>query len=441
MSLFAEPHPPGAAIDPVQIRERLERMPGVQRFLVALSGGLDSCVLLHILYRARPAAAVRAVHVNHGLRPAAGKWQEFCADLCSAYGIGIDVLKVDAHPARGESPEAAAREARYAAIRELMEPGDCLVTAHQRDDQAETLLLQLFRGSGPAGLAAMPELAPLGPGWQLRPLLGFDRGALLDYALGTGLKWVEDDSNADPRYDRNFLRREVMPLLCARWPGLAQALARAAMHQAEAIQLMQAMAETDFDHVRDPLRETLDVSRLRLLSPPRLHNVLRHWFRLNGALLPSAAVLRQIVNAVGAGEDRTPRVAWGRHEVRRHTNDLYLLERAAPRPAAEEYVWRAGEGDISIPELKLELSLEKLLTAGLYLPGGTETLYIRFRRGGERIRLKDRKHSHNLKKLLQERGVPPWLRARLPLLYDGQGRLLAVLGLEPPLFAAAVEEG
>jgi tRNA(Ile)-lysidine synthase len=439
MSLSAEPHPPGAAIDPVQIRERLDRIPGVRRFLVALSGGLDSCVLLHILNRARPAATVRAVHVNHGLRPAAGEWQEFCADLCAAYGIGIDVLKVDAHPARGESPEAAAREARYAAIRELMEPGDCLVTAHQQDDQAETLLLQLFRGSGPAGLAAMPELATLGPGWQLRPLLGFDRGALLDYALGAGLRWVEDDSNADPRYDRNFLRREVMPLLRARWPALAQALARAAMHQAEAIQLMQGMAETDFARVCDSLQGTLDVSRLRLLSPPRLHNVLRYWVRLNGALPPSAAVLRQIVNAVGAGEDRSPRVAWGAHEVRRHANALYLLERVAPHPA-EEYVWRTGEGDMSIPELKLELGLENLLAAGLRLPAAAETLYIRFRRGGERIRLKGRKHSHSLKKLLQERGVPPWLRARLPLLYDGQGRLLAVLGLEPPLFAATGDE-
>lgn len=435
MSFSAEPHPSGTAIDPVQIRERLQRMPGVRRFLLALSGGLDSCVLLHILHRAPPAAALRAVHVNHGLRPAAGEWQQFCVRLCAAYGIEIDVLQVDARPARGQSPEAAARDARYTAIEALMGPGDCLLTAHQRDDQAETLLLQLLRGSGPAGLAAMPELASLGTGWQLRPLLGFDRKTVLEYAKTAGLQWVDDDSNADPRYDRNFLRHEVMPRLYARWPALSQTLARAAMHQAEAVELMQTLAELDLPQVHASLRGTLAVSRLRLLSAPRLHNVLRHWFRLNGALPPSTAVMQQIVGAIGAIEDRSPRVAWDRWQVRRHANDLYLLDRTPP-PLAKEYVWRIGEGDFSIPELKLELRLSELQAAGLRLPAAAEALYIRFRDGGERIRLKGRRHSHSLKKLLQERGVPPWLRSRLPLIYDGRGRLLAVLGLQPPLFAA-----
>lgn len=433
MNSPAEPRPSGTAIDPVQIRERLDRMPGVRRFWLALSGGLDSCVLLHILHRARPAAPLRAVHVNHGLRPAAGEWQRFCVELCAAYGIEIDVLKVDAWPARGESPEAAARDARYAAIEGLMKPGDCLLTAHQRDDQAETLLLQLLRGSGPAGHAAMPELAPLGPGSQLRPLLGFDRETLQNYARAAGLRWVEDDSNIDPRYDRNFLRREVIPLMRVRWPALSQTLARAATHQAEAVELMQILAELDFPKVHEPLRGTLAVSRLRLLPPPRLRNVLRHWFRLSGVLPPSTAVLQQIVGAIGAVEDRSPRVAWGTHELRRHANDLYLLERDAP-PLEREYVWRPCEGDLAIPELKLELRLEDLRAAGLQLPAA-ETIYVRFRGGGERIRLKGRKHSHSLKKLLQERGVPPWLRARLPLLYDGRGHLQAVLGLEPPLIA------
>lgn len=433
MNSPAEPRPSGTAIDPVQIRERLDRLPGVRRFWLALSGGLDSCVLLHILQRARPAVPLRAVHVNHGLRPAAGEWQQFCTELCASYDIEIDVLKVDARPARGESPEAAARAARYAAIEDLMKPGDCLLTAHQRDDQAETLLLQLLRGSGPAGLAAMPELAPLGPGWQLRPLLGFDRDTLRDYAQGAGLRWVEDDSNIDTRYDRNFLRREIMPLLRARWPALSRTLARAAMHQAEAAELMQTLAELDFPQVYEPSRGTLAVSRLRLLPPPRLRNVLRHWFRLNDVLPPGTAVLQQIVGVIDAVEDRSPRVAWGAHELRRHANDLHLLDREPP-PLAQEYAWRPCEGDLAIPELKLELRLHDLRAAGLQLPAA-ETLYIRFRDGGERIHLKGRKHSHSLKKLLQERGVPPWVRARLPLLYDGRGRLLAVLGLEPPLIA------
>lgn len=438
MNLVAEPPVPGAAIDPVQIRERLNRMPGVRRFLLGLSGGLDSSVLLHVLRQAPPIARVRAVHVNHGLRPAAGEWERFCTELCAGYAVEINVLRVNAHPARGESPEAAARDARYAAIEGLMEPGDVLLTAHQQDDQAETLLLQLLRGSGPAGLAAMPELAPFGPGWQLRPLLGFDRQALHQYATAARIAWIEDDSNADPAYHRNFLRRDVMPLLRSRWPALSQTLARAALHQSEAVELLQAVAEQDFPGVSNPLPGTLAIDRLRLLRPARLHNVLRYWFRTRAALPPSTAVLQQIVGAIAAPDDRSPQVAWGMHEVRRHANDLYLLDRGAP-PLAEEYVWGLRDGDFSIPELQLELRLHELRAAGLQLPDSAVTLYIRFRDGGERIHLRGRKHSHSLKKILQERGVPPWLRSRLPLLYDERGALLAVLGLEPPLFAAAAE--
>lgn len=439
MTRPAEPRAPGAAIDPLQIRERLNGLHNINRFLVGLSGGLDSCVLLHALRQAPPAAGLRAVHVNHGLSPAAGEWERFCVGLCAAYGIEIDVLKVDARPLPGESPEAAARNARYAAIRDLMDPGDCLLTAHQRDDQAETLLLQLFRGSGPAGLAAMPELARCGPGWQLRPLLGVNRNAVQDYALAAGLQWVEDDSNADPAYDRNFLRSEVMPLLRSRWPALAQTIARAAAHQAEAVELLQVLAKQDYDAALNPLRGTLAVNRLRLLSQARLHNVLRFWFRAQGALPPSSAVLQQVVGAIGAGGDRSPRVAWGRWEVRRYGGDLYLLDQVPP--PAEEYVWRLRDGDFFIPELQLSLRLQQLQAAGLQLPEGTATLYIRFRDGGERIRLRGRKHSHSLKKILQARAVPPWLRSRLPLLYDDQGSVLAVLGLEPPLFMETGAQG
>ncbi len=433
MILPAESHPPGAAIDPVKIRERLDRMQDVRCFRVGLSGGLDSSVLLHILHNARPAAKLKAVHINHGLRPNAGLWEQSCADICNRYGIEIDVLRVDARAARGESPEAAARHARYAAIEALLEPGDCLLTAHHRDDQAETLLLQLLRGSGPAGLAGMPELAPFGPGWHLRPLLAFDRSTLHDYAYAAGLEWTEDDSNSDSRYDRNFLRQQVIPLLQRRWPSLARTLGRAAQHQAEAAGLLEELAEQDFVQVRNPLHETLFVSGLRTLSLPRLRNVLRHWFRINAVLPPSAAVLQQIGGALQAAEDRSPRIAWGTYEVRRYADDLYLLDSAAPA-LQDEYVWQLSAPAFYIPELKLELRLPDLIAAGLQLPPEAGTLYIRFRDGGERVPLPGRGHTHSLKKLLQERKVPPWLRPRIPLLYDEGERLLAVLGLEPPIF-------
>jgi tRNA(Ile)-lysidine synthase len=294
-------------------------------------------------------------------------------------------------------------------------------------------LLQLFRGSGPAGLAAMPELAPFGAGWHLRPLLALSRNTLHDYALAAGLEWIEDDSNSDSRYDRNFLRQQVIPLLQRRWPSLAQTLGRVARHQAEAAELLEALGELDFPGVHNPSHGTLSVTALRLLPLPRLHNVLRHWFRINEALPPSTAVLQQIVGALQAAEDSSPRVAWGMYEVRRYADDLYLLDGATPA-LLNEYDWHPRDGDFSIPELKLELRLSDLIAAGLQLSPAAETLYIRFRDGGERIVLPGRGHTHSLKKILQERKVPPWLRSRLPLLYDDQGTLRAVLGLEPPIF-------
>ncbi|HEY3487812.1 MAG TPA: tRNA lysidine(34) synthetase TilS [Gammaproteobacteria bacterium] len=433
MSLAAESGPLADVVN--LVRERLNRLPGVRCYRLGLSGGLDSVVLLHILRMFPPAAPLKVIHINHGLRPAAAEWSLFCAELCRNYGIEIDIMQVDAKPAKGESPEAAARKARYAAIEQLLEPGECLLTAHHQDDQAETLLLQLLRGSGPAGLAAMPEFAQFASGLHARPLLAFERRTLHEYALAAGLRWIEDDSNDDERYNRNFLRQRVIPVLRERWPALAQTLTRAALHQAEALELMQALADIDYPQVLNRLSDTLSVGALQALTDTRMRNVLRYWLQQHAALPPSAAVLQQIVNCTGLAADRTPLVEWDNWEVRRYGDELHLLERNPPAPA-DEYAWSLSAGDFRIPELKLELRLADLLAAGLRVPPATATIYIRFRVGGERIVLPGREHSSSLKKLLQERAIPPWLRTRLPLLYDEQGRLLGVLGIEPPLFTA-----
>ncbi len=225
----------------------------IKRLWVAYSGGRDSHVLLSLL------AAIRArlepvelhiVHVNHDLSPNAAKWAQHCAMVCQALKLPYQALNVDATPMVGESQEAAARNARYQALEQLLVAGDALCTAHHQEDQAETLLLQLMRGAGPKGLAAMPESAPLGEALLLRPLLGVSRDTLCSYAQTQGLEWIDDESNFDTRFDRNYLRREVMPRLKKRWPAAAQTVSRSAAHCAKASHTLQSVAKVDFDRVQ-----------------------------------------------------------------------------------------------------------------------------------------------------------------------------------------------
>ena len=213
-----------------RLLETLRQLPTASRCHLALSGGLDSCVLLHLLVQLRPQLPfeLRAIHVHHGLQHQADSWQNFCEELCNGYDIPLKSVHLTLNVDSGESLEAVAREARYQAMADQMREGELLLTAQHRDDQAETLLLQLLRGSGPAGLAAMPPLARFDPGWLARPLLDCSRQSLEEYARRHDLTWQEDPSNQDQRFDRNFIRHQVMPLLRSRWPAAATTLSRAA---------------------------------------------------------------------------------------------------------------------------------------------------------------------------------------------------------------------
>ena len=221
----------------------LQDFPAVARFWLAYSGGCDSHVLVHAAAQLRAVVAERifhVVHVDHGLQTASAEWARHCAAVCEELALPFTLLRVDARGSLGESPEAAARHARYRALASLMQAGDCLLTAHHQDDQAETLLLQLLRGGGPHGLAAMPALSPFAAGMHARPMLTFSREELRRYAQRHALQWIDDPSNADSGFDRNYLRNSVMPVLRERWPAVARVLARGAGHQAEAAQLLAA---------------------------------------------------------------------------------------------------------------------------------------------------------------------------------------------------------
>ena len=421
------------AVTPDYLLRTLRSHPSSPVYWVAYSGGLDSGVLLHLAARIKGVRGdidIRALHVHHGLQADADACTGHCESCCHALGIPLTVIRVDAGKRPGQSPEEAARLARYQAIERLIGPGDTVLLAQHRDDQAETLLLQLLRGSGLDGLAAMPERSPLGTGYLLRPLLVFSRVQLDEYANQQGLSWVEDSSNRDPAFDRNFLRREVMPLLRSRWPGLSSALSRSARHCAEARELLASRARERLAMARNPLDDTLSVSGLSRLTPADRRLALRCWIRERGYRMPSASVLGRILTeSLEAGPDRRPVVRWREGEIRRYRDALYLLPSLPSLTAREPLVWPPGLDILSLPDGNGTLILRRDAGEGGIL---TEIwqgsrVEIRYRQGGERIRLPGRHGRHDLRKLFQEAGIPPWVRERAPLIYLDE-RLAAVGG-------------
>jgi tRNA(Ile)-lysidine synthase len=423
----------------VRLDSFLTGLPAVSGYCLAYSGGLDSSVLLDALCRSGARNRLRAIHINHQLQGAADGWADHCRQRCRYYGVPLQVISVNAGAAPGESPEAAARQARYQALAQHLHADECLLSAQHQNDQAETLLLQLLRGSGPAGLAAMPEIVRFAGGWLARPWLQHGRAAILHYAEAHQLPWVEDASNQRLDYDRNYLRARLIPLLLERWPGAIKTLARSANLQAQASALLDQLGEEDL-HLKQCPRNPGALSVQRLLSQQtagRMRNTLRYWISRHGLATPSAAQLEQIVEALSARPDSTPVVNWPGGSVGRYQDSLYAFANLAPLPA-EKWSWNPEQA-LVIPAIGLELKTGDLEQIGLVLTAVKQPLTVGFRRGGERILLPGRPHRHQLKKLLQEREVPPWLRERLPLLFHGD-ELIAVLGLEPAIIAESWQQ-
>jgi tRNA(Ile)-lysidine synthase len=429
---------------PSILHRQLQAWPRPGGYVVAYSGGLDSHVLLDALVRLRAhlGVGVLAVHVNHGLQPAARAWQTHCAAVCHALCVPLTQLTVDAGAQRGESREAAARTARYRALHAWLPAGYCLLTAQHRDDQAETVLLQLLRGSGVHGLAAMPEYCAFGLGNLLRPLLGCTRSELRRYAQEQALRWVEDPSNRDTALTRNFLRHHVFAALRERWPQVSASLARSATNQAEAARLLDEVADADLAGL-DGGEGRLRLPALARLTPVRRRNALRRWLRGATGGVPSRAVLERIVcDLVDSRPDAEPCVRWGDFEVRRYRARLYLLPQVAaagPSPAlhwsmAQPLVLPGGLGS-----LRAVTARGQGIRTSLVPATGVE---VRWRHGGEICRPAGRGHHHELRKLFQEQGVPPWERGRIPLIFiDGQLAAVAGLWTCEPCQARAGEPG
>ena len=395
------------------------------KICVGYSGGLDSTALLHAAatLAAGEGVSLRALHVDHGLQPASAEWAEACRQACARLGVALEVRKVDVATTRGAGLEAAARAARYAAIAAALADGERFLAAHHRDDQLETVLIQLFRGAGVAGLAAMPMRARLGRGWLLRPLLEVGRGELANYADRNGLAWTRDPMNESERFDRAYLRHRVLPAIRERWPAAALTAGRSASHLAEASRLLGELAAADAAALLDDGR--LPIEGLAQLSRDRQVNVLRWWLRQEGLKSPPAARLESgLAELLEARPDAAPSLRWEGGEIRRYRGRLYAL---APLPAPAHLLPGGAGTSIDLGTGLGNFSLIAGCGGGLHLPAGVEAT-LGFRSGGESLRPHPGRPRKRLKDLCQEAGIVPWMRDRLPLVYV-DGRLAAVADL------------
>ncbi|HEX3631062.1 MAG TPA: tRNA lysidine(34) synthetase TilS [Casimicrobiaceae bacterium] len=393
-----------------------------QRAMVALSGGMDSIVLLDALHALAPrfALGLSALHVNHQLSSNAVRWAEFCAAACAARGVPLTMARVDVARRPGQSLEAAARAARYRKL--LAADADIVVLAHHADDQAETVLLQLLRGAGPAGVAAMPRhrAGDTGGPALLRPLLELPRAVLAAYANARGLAWIDDESNADRRHKRNLLRLDVAPLLREAFPGYPSVLVRAAGHQAEASALLDDLARQDAGDAQDGLERAALVA----LSPARARNLLRWFLRREGLRPPSTARLAgMLAQLQSAGADARTRIVHDGAEIGCHRGRV-VVHAAGAGPYARG--WR-GESSVELPGGTLRF--ERTHGAGIAASKFDEAVVtLCSRRGGERLQLAANRPRRAVKKLLYDAQLPIWRREALPFIWCGE-ELAAVPGI------------
>lgn len=396
------------------------QLPARAPVVVGFSGGMDSTVLLHWLSCSAQQrhCGLTAIHVHHGLQPAAQAWGEHCQRLCDRWQIPLTVVSVAVNQEDGLGLEAAARQARRRAFAQRLPPNHWLALAHHRDDQAETWLLRALRGSGVDGLAAMSTHCPFAQGQLWRPLLDLDRDRLAAYAQDHQLTWIEDPSNADVRFDRNYLRHQVMPQIRARWPAATATFARNASLCARTSALLSSEDAAILAHLlRTPM--SLDVHGLLTYPPNRRARVVRHWcVERDFPPFPASGVIALEQQLLRARRDRQPCFQWQGVILRRWRDTLYLHRARSAWPDRWHCDW-TGQTPLILPDGS-QLTLDGPVKQNLWT-----ICQVHGRRGGERMTLSPNTCSHALKHLLQEAGVPPWQRQVMPLLYDGQTLLAA----------------
>ena len=359
-----------------------------KNIVIALSGGIDSVVLLHFLNSHYP-GNIRAVHINHNLSKHSKDWSLFCKELC--HKQGVEFKSIDINLKTSSNVEENARKKRYNSLKSDLSKNEVLCTAHHQEDQSETFLLQLFRGSGVAGLASMPKMKSFADAFLYRPFLNISKQLIVDYATKYNLDWVEDDSNKNLNFKRNLLRLEFIPKLESDFEGVIKNISRSAYHQSEALKLINDLAKIDIEKFNLVINHKIQVLPLTELPERRVANVLRYYIAKRGFLMPSSKVLTELISVLRAKDDAKVILKWHLYEVRRYDNELYFFD---------------GEPDRSNEDCPLFNKLKD-----------QTNFTIRFRQDGQRVRLKGKKHSSSLKKILQSANIPPWERDKLRMYY------------------------
>lgn len=387
---------------------------------VAYSGGVDSTVLLKLATEAKLSVPIKAIHINHQLSPNANQWAVHCADFAKSLGVDciVETVTVENH---GKGIEEGARQQRYNVFEKHVKRNDILLTAHNLGDQAETLLFRLFRGTGLRGLRGIQQQRRMGEGRVVRPLLEVAKANIQEYAIAKQLKWIEDESNRDLQFDRNFIRHNIMPILKERWAHAEEKIEVATHWINEADALLHEYVNEDLkrcDLIEERVGESVALSVFLHYSFSRQKHIIRYWCERNSFLFPEILQLEKLKEVVFAREDAKPLLCWGDYQLRRFRQRLYLMSKL-PDFDAVKLKWNGLE-PLSLPDGS-KLSMKRDDAKAL-------DISVTFRQGGERCRPESREHSQTLKKLFQEYNLEPWLRDRAPILMI-DGEIAAVAGV------------
>ena len=423
-------------LDPQQLLLELRNVSevdGNSTVYIAYSGGVDSTVLLHLLSRLRDTVKFQlvALHVNHGIHPHSDEWSVHCANYCESLGIDFRSTRLDLGKLRKRTSESDARTGRYAWFKQQLGENELLLTAHHQDDQAETFLLNLMRGAGARGLAAIQPCSRFASGWLLRPLLAHSRQQIIQYASNHNLTHIDDPSNLDVDYDRNYLRHVVLPSLSERWPAAVQQIHKATKQLSQSRHLLDALAKLDSEACRTEgtgflsIGCQLNVRQLQNLDRSRQVNLLRYWARQNLKSEPGRIALDEFIDTALFHDKDFAELTWSNRCIYRYQDVLYLALTAKNTCALDPVEWDLTK-PLILEQAGLKLVPRKVNKSGLSAEKLVGGVTVRFRTGAERIVLPDRAHSSSLKKLFQQHLIPPWERNQLPLIYC-QDELAAVV--------------
>lgn len=423
------------------ILSELNQFPDSRKFWIAFSGGLDSCVLLHLFYMNKKNInqSIEAIYVNHGLQQEAEDWGEFCKKQCDEYGIAFSQVKISKPHDKGTSIEEWARQERYALINEGMNEKEVLFTAHHQDDQVETFFLQALRGAGTRGLSSMPMVKQYDNKYHARLLLSYSRESLLNYAKENKLAWCEDKSNADTRYDRNYFRHKLTPLIEGRWPAYRETISRLINHQNETRQMLDEIASSDLELASLESPYCLNLNVIKKISIARQKNLIFKWLKEVDFKTPASKNMNKIISdVIDSTAEKSPCVNWQDVEVRRYKDVLYTAKAMAKHDVLTEYQWK--------PEKALSLLGEELIANSAQGLGISKTktqganFIVRYRSGGETIRPENTSQTKTVKQLFQEKSVLPWMRDRIPLVFiDGELAVIPGICIDER-YSATVDE-